>query len=175
MIRTSCIAVVCAVFASLIAGAQVDSPASRLQTASELTSLDAIDQPAWHLKLDVTVFDDKGKHPSEGAIDVWHAGTDERTAYSFGDASSVTLKHGGRSYYSAAGSALPFAAEEMLPQFLHPGPEPSEMDGAVPELRKQKFGKVQLECVMLTQPIKGAESIPLGLFPTYCMDEVGNL
>ena len=172
MIRTCCVAVVCVVGAWLSAGAQ-DSPASRLETAAALTSLDAIDQPAWHLKLEVTVFDAKGKNPGEGTIDVWHRGTDEKVAYVFGDATSATLKHEGKSYSSATGPTIPYEAEQMLPQILHPGPESVEMDGAVPELRKQKLGKVEFGCVMLTQPIKGAGSIPLGLFPTYCLDSEG--
>jgi TonB family protein len=43
------------------------------------------------------------------------------------------------------------------------------MEGAHPELRKQKFGNVEFDCVMLTQSIKGSSEVPLGLFPTYCM------
>lgn len=172
MVRAGCFAVVCVVWAGLAAGAQVESPASRLETASALTSLDTIDQPAWHLKLDVTLFDGKGKNPREGSIEVWHAGTDEKVAYVFGDASSAMLKHDGKTFYSGTRFAVPFEAEEVLLQFLHPGPGPAEGIGAVPELRKQKFGKSKLDCVMLTQPIGGA-LIPLGLFPTYCLDTGG--
>jgi TonB family protein len=173
MTKASCIAAVCVLVVGVAAGAQVESPASRLDAASKLTSLDAIGQPAWHLKLDVTVFGDKGKNPSEGTIEVWHAGADERTVYAFGEASSSRLKHDGKTYYSKTGVNAPFEADEVLQQVLHPGPMPGETSGAVPEIRKNKFGKVELDCVMLTQPIKGAGSIPLGLFPTYCMDPAG--
>jgi TonB family protein len=173
MIKASCIAIVCAFAVCVAAGAQVESPASRLDAASKLTSLDAIDQPAWHLKLDVTVFGDKGKNPTEGSIEVWHAGADERTVYSFGDASSSTLKHDGKTYYAKTGVSVPFEVSEILRQVLHPGPRPDETIGAVPDMRKHKFGKVELNCVMLTQPIKGAGSVPLGLFPTYCLDAAG--
>ena len=116
--------------------AQVDSPASRLEAASALTSLDGIEQKPWHLKLDVTVFDDKGKNPSEGTIEVWHAGEDERTVYTFGDASSTTLKHDGKTFVSATGPTVPFEAEQMLPQIVHPGPGPADLSGAVPELKR---------------------------------------
>jgi Gram-negative bacterial TonB protein C-terminal len=173
MIRFFCIALVCAAFAGLPAGAQVEKPASVLETASMLTSLDAIDQPAWHLKLDVTMFDDKGKNPSVGTVEVWHRNADERRVYTFGDATSTTLRHDGKTFYDAGGSVPSFQAEEVLRQVLHPGPMGAEMNGAVPEARKQKFGKVELTCVMLTQPIKGAGEIPLGLFPTYCLDANG--
>jgi protein TonB len=135
--------------------------------------LDGIAQPAWHLKLDVTVFDDKGKNPSQGIIEVWNAGADQRTVYTFGDASRSKLKHDGKTFYSATGPALPFEAEQVLTQVLHPGPGDVEMTDAVPELRKQKIGKVELDCVMLTQPLKRAGFLPLGLFPSYCMDANG--
>jgi TonB family protein len=173
MIKASCIAVVCVLAVGVAAGAQVESPASRLEAASTLTSLEGVDQPAWHLKLDVTIFGDKGKNPSEGTIEVWHAGADERTVYAFGEASSTTLKHDGKTYYRLSGSSLPFEAGEVLQQVLHPGPGPNETNDAVPEMQKHKFGKVELNCVMLTQPIKGAGIFPLGLFPTYCLDATG--
>jgi TonB family protein len=173
MIKASCIAVVCVLVLGVAAGAQIGNPASRLDAASALTSLDGIAQPAWHLKLDVTVFGDKGKNPSEGTIEVWHSGADERTVSVFGGASGTTMKHDGKSYYKLSGPSLPFEAEEVLQQVVHPGPRPSEAIDAVPEIQKHKFGKVELDCVMLTQPIKGAGKVPLGLFPTYCMDAAG--
>lgn len=173
MIKASCVVIVCALAVSVGAGAQVESPASRLDAASTLTSLDGINQRAWHLKLDVTVFDAKGKNPNVGTIEVWHAGADERTAYAFGEISGRTLKHDGETYYGRGVPGLPFEADEVLQQVLHPGPGPNDAIDAVPEMRKQKFDKVDLNCVMLTQPIKGVRSIPLGLFPTYCLDSVG--
>jgi TonB family protein len=173
MIKASCIVVICGLAAGVTAGAQVESPESRLEAASALTSLVGIDQPAWHLKLDVTVFGDKGKNPNEGTIEVWHAGTDEKVVYVFGDVSNVKLKRDGKTYYAKAGLSAPFEADEVLQQVLHPGPELDETNDTVPEIRKHKFGNVELDCVMLTQPIKGAGSVPLGLFPTYCMNSAG--
>jgi Gram-negative bacterial TonB protein C-terminal len=171
--RTCCAAVACFVVLVSAAGAQVESPASRLEAASALTSLEGVDQPAWHLKLNVMVFDSEGKNPSEGAIEVWHRNSDERSVYTFADASRTTLKHDGKTFVSATGPSIPFEAEQILTQIVHPGPEPVDVSGAVPELRKFKFGKVELSCVMLTQPIRGAGSVPLWLFPTYCIDANG--
>jgi len=157
-----------AMFAGVVAGAQVESAVSRLEAASALTALDGIDEKPWHLKLDVTVIDET-KVPNEGTIEVWHAGADQRIVYAFGDATSTTLQHDGKTFFSPAGPRLPFEAREILQEFMHPGPRQAEMDGSVPELRKQKFGKSEFECVMLTQSIKGSRQVPLGLFPTYCM------
>lgn len=171
MIKGLCVAAVAMMVGT--AAAQVDSPASRLQAASALTSIDAIDQPAWHLKLDVTLFDVKGKNPSQGTVEVWHRGRDERRVYVFWGASTTTLNHDGKIYYEKDRVEPPYEAEEVLQQVLHPGPEPREIEGAVPEARKKKFGNVELACLMLTQRIQGAGEIPLGLFPTYCVDGTG--
>jgi TonB family protein len=153
-----------------VAGAQVEGPAGRLASASALTALDGIDEKPWHLKLDVTVIDET-KVPNEGTIEVWHAGADQRIVYVFGDATRTTLQHDGKTFFSPAGPRLPFESREILQEFMHPGPRQVEMDGSVPELRKQKFGKNEFECVMLSQSIKGSRQVPLGLFPTYCMSK----
>jgi hypothetical protein len=58
----------------------------------------------------------------------------------------------------------------LLDQAVHPMPQSFEVQGSTPRLIKTKLGKVPLECVMLDQPIKGQDPLPLGLFPTYCMD-----
>jgi len=168
MIRTGCIAVVFGLSMGMMAGAQTDSPAGRLEAASALTALDSIDTKPWHLKLEVTVIDET-KVPNEGTIEVWHSSAEQRIVYTFGDATSTTLQHDGKSYYSPAGRRVPFEAREILKEFIHPGPRLAEMDGTVPELRKQKFGNVAFDCVMLSQTIKGSGQVPLGLFPTYCM------
>jgi TonB family protein len=53
-------------------------------------------------------------------------------------------------------------------QLLHPLPSQSEIDEFSPEKREQNFGKVKLQCVMLSQKIVRLAYAPLGLFPTYC-------
>jgi TonB family protein len=168
MISTCWVRLVSAVVIGSAAGAQVESPASRLEAASALMALDGIDAKPWHLKLDVAVIDET-KVPHEGTIEVWHAGADQRIVYAFGEATSTTLQHDGKTFFSPAGPRVPFEAREILQEFLHPGPRQAEMDGSVPELRKQKFGPNEFECVMISQSIKGSGKVPLGLFPTYCM------
>ena len=168
MTKAWCVGLVFGMFAGSMAGAQVESAAGRLEAASALTSLDGIDAKPWHLKLEVMVFDES-KVPNEGTIEVWHAGADERTMYTFGDATSTTLKHDGKTYYSFEGPSLRREAREIMQDVLHPGPRPAETDGTVPELRKEKFGTNEFDCVMLSRPLKGSRPVPLGLFPTYCI------
>jgi TonB family protein len=58
---------------------------------------------------------------------------------------------------------------DLLEQIVHPLAN-SDMAGAKPDLRKKKFGKVELDCIMLDQQLKNVAFPPFGLFPTYCFD-----
>ncbi len=49
-------------------------------------------------------------------------------------------------------------------------PHEHEIDESKPEFRKEKFGNVQLDCIMLDQRLEGVSAPPLGLFPTFCLD-----
>jgi TonB family protein len=44
------------------------------------------------------------------------------------------------------------------------------VEHAKPQMSTLKFGDVTLDCIMLSQPIEGLKSAPMGLFPTYCLD-----
>ena len=50
-------------------------------------------------------------------------------------------------------------------------PSDEKVDQTTPDMRKESFGKVSLECIMLTHPIKNVPYLPLGLYPTYCFDQ----
>jgi len=162
-----------AVFFALVVGssiAQKIAPGARLESATVQSTLNSPDLKPWHLKLDVTVFDDTGNNPNLGAIEVWQSGADSRTVYTFGSTSSTQIYHDAKIYRTSAGPELPYRASEVLQQFLHPGPDPNEIAGATPDLRKQNFGKITLDCIMLSQPVKRVAYAPLGLFPTYCLE-----
>ena len=150
--------------------AQKIAPGARLESATVQSTLNSPDLKPWHLKVDVTVFGDTGNNPNLGTIEVWQSGADSRTVYTFGSSSSTQIYHDAKIYRTSAGSELPYRASEVLQQFLHPGPDPKEIAGATPDLRKQSFGKITLDCIMLSQPMKRVAYPPLGLFPTYCLE-----
>jgi TonB family protein len=164
--KSIAIAVLCA---GRLCAAQETDPMARIQAATALSSLSGVDAKPWHMKMALTVFDDKGKSPQDGSVEIWHSAGDQRELYTFGSAKLTTLLHDGKRYSVANGGELPFGAEDLVAQVLHPGPDADDLQGSKPELRKQKFGKVSLECIMLTQPSHGTDAIPLGLFPTYCL------
>jgi len=153
--------------------AQELNPGARIATATALSSLvEKVGQKPWHLKMEVTVFDDKGKNPNTGTVEIWSNEPDQRAVYLFGDASETVLYHDKERYSLASGSVVPYQAFDAVQEVLHPGPSTSDLKSSEPELRKQKFGKVELDCIMLSHPMKvhRREDVPLGMFPTYCLD-----
>ena len=165
-----------AISVPVLASAQDADPGARLERIAALTSLNTIDQKPWHLKLDVTVFDNEGKNPKEGTIEVWRSGEDSREVEIFGESTETRLKRGGDVYWSSVGPAISYRVSEILEQILHPGPTDDDISSSTPILRKVKFGKVPLDCIMLSQVIKGKDidKLPLGLYPTYCLEPAGN-
>jgi len=148
--------------------AQDLSPGDRLRAASTTMDLTSADQQPWHLKLDVMAFDDDGKNPVPGTIEVWQSAEDRRTISTFGDSVSTGLKAGSKTYRRSSGPPMPERAAEVLRSVLSGGPAPRDIDASKPDLRKESFGNLKVECIMLAQPINRLAYAPLGLFPTYC-------
>lgn len=169
--KTVQVALVCLMAAVVpVARGLEANAATRIASAATLMSLDLVDQKPWHLKLGVTIFDQDGKNPNQGTIEVWQAGADQRTVYTFGNSASTVVRHAGESHVVSSGSSLPLEVEEVQQQVLSTGPRVSDLSESTPEIRKRKFGTAQLECIMLTERFKGTEFAPLGLYPTYCLD-----
>ncbi|MDQ2926016.1 MAG: hypothetical protein M3R43_10750, partial [Acidobacteriota bacterium] len=153
-----------------VANADDVAVTQRLVRATDASSLDSLTTKPWHAKLAVTVFDAKGKNPVEGTVEYWKAGEDWLRLTTIGSTTETLLRHDGHSYRSEGSSDVPYLATAALDEFLHPGPTQNEIEASKPELRKQNFGKVSLDCIMLSQPLKRVAFAPLGLFPTYCLD-----
>jgi TonB family protein len=161
--------------------AQNSDVGARLERATALTSAMAIDDRPWHMKLDVTVFDDAGKKPNTGTIEVFKQSKLSREVFTFGASVSTRIDDGTGIYWSSVGDPVPYRATEILEQVLHPGPTADDLNSGKPILVPHKFGKVSLDCIMVTQPIqvmkpiqvtqliRGLEPMPFGLYPTYCL------
>jgi len=149
------------------------SPAERIDAVIKSTGIaDLADQP-WHLKLEVTLFDEKGANPQVGTIEMWHAGDDRRTIYSFEETTRTDIRSGGKFYHSVNG-ALPYFASTVLEHTLHPGPITEDLDHAKPELQHKSLGGRAFDCIMLTHPVVDGAPVPLGLFPTFCLQHDTN-
>jgi TonB family protein len=146
------------------------SPHDRLVAAAQHSSLNDPDLKPWHLKLDVTVFDAKGLNPIAGTVETWHSGKNSKTVYTFGDSSRTILHNPDDTYEAHSGPDTPAIVDAVLEGFLDPGPSLEDIDASQPDIRTEPAGKVKLDCIMLSQPIKSAGTAPIGLFPTYCLD-----
>lgn len=153
--------------------AQGADPLARITAAADLTSMQSVNVKPWHLKLDVTVFDAQGANPQAGTVEVWHAGADERIVYTFGDATSALLFHDGKHYFRSTGTPIPAEAYQVVKEVLYPGPSAVDLAGATANVHPETFGKVAMDCIMVSQPTPGLKVVPLGLYPTYCVDKNG--
>ncbi len=120
--------------------------------------------------VDVQRFDSKGKPLEQGTIEAWWV-SDQRhkITYNFPSYSGSELQNQDGAFHSKDQTFQPPILLDVLHQFVHPM-KLGELDSTKPDLRKEKFGKVPLECIMLDQPLKTVAYPPLGLFPTYCLD-----
>ncbi len=153
--------------------ARADDAASRrdrLDKATAESTLDNLTSRPWHAKVNVTMFDDKGKNPVDATVEYWKSADESLRVITVGANTEAELHHDGHVYRSHTGDRIPSLAATAFQEFLHPGPLPFDLAGSTPELRKQKFGKTPLDCIMLTQPLKRLTLAPLGLFPTLCLD-----
>lgn len=145
------------------------TPTERLTAMTKSTGLANVTGKPWHLKADVTVFDDAGKNPSPGTLEIWHSDYGMRVTYNFGATTVTELKVGPDTHSSSTGPELPHRAIEVFDQLMHPGPSTEEIAESTVELEKHNFGKVSFDCIYLAQPIADRKPVPLGLFPTYCL------
>jgi TonB family protein len=146
-------------------------PAERLLAADQGSALDSANAKPWHLKMDVQLFDDKGKPSDHGTIEEWWSapGT-EKQVYQSNSYSATQILKDGKLYRTDGAGWPPYYFDLLRMEVVHPMPKPEEIQAAQPEMRKVPFGKVPLECIMLSQQIKRVAFAPLGLFPTYCFD-----
>lgn len=151
-----------------------EKPQDRLLAAATHAQLDVPGLKPWHLKLDVTLYDSNGSNPVAGTIEHWNADNGNRTVFTFGDATRTILNDGDKFYASHTGS-VPSLADSVFDAVLRPGPTQHDIQSSSPETTSENFGKVKLDCVMLTENILHKGAIAVGLFPTYCLDPGGEL
>jgi TonB family protein len=163
----------------LLAGdARAEDPAAlaaRLHATSAASSIDTPGLVPWHLKMDVQLFDEKGKPTEQGTIEEWWAsGEQSRVTYAMPSYTVTKLHNKDGFFQTKATTYEPSILDDLLNQIVHPVLHESEIDDAKPDLRKQTFGKVPMDCIMLDQPLKNVAFPPLGLFTTFCLEHDKN-
>ncbi len=143
----------------------------RLHKANIESALDAPDVKPWHLLASFQLFDARGQPTETGTIEEWWAGPQlYKIAYSSPGYTNSEIENKQGHFKLQADSYTPEYLEILRSQMVHPMPSVEEIDEAKLDLRKEDFGKVTLDCIMLTQPIVNVPYPPFGLFPTYCLD-----
>lgn len=149
--------------------------AKRLHNAAEASSLDDPALKPWHLKLDVQLYDAKGKPSEQGTIEEWWSPDADKRVYATPSYSATEILDKQGMHRTTGRAAPPYLLDAIRKLVVHPMASADEIDGSKPELRVESFGKVKLDCVMLDQPLKNVAFPPLGLFPTFCLDQSGDL
>jgi TonB family protein len=172
------VAVLTALQTFFMVGLRGQSPvalADRLQQATELTSLDAEGSKPWHLKLELQLFDKDGKPSETGTVEEWWASpTLNRVVYTSPSGTTTVVRNADGGFRTAGSTADEYLLDLMRRQVVHPMPSDGEVSGAKLEERIKTFGQVKLDCVLLTQEIRGVSKAPDGLFPTYCLEHDGH-
>jgi TonB family protein len=158
-------------FQPALRGQDAANLSARLQAADAVSALDVAGLKPWHLQMAVQMFDAKGKPGEQGTIEEWWASPGNyKQVYTLPSYTATFVDADGKMFRTPAASHPPALLDVLLRQATHPMPAGREVDDAQPQISKLAFGKVPLECIMLSQPIQGLKSPPMGLFPTYCLD-----
>jgi hypothetical protein len=152
-------------------GADKAALVQRLHNAAESSSIDDPALKPWHLKLTFQLFDKKGNASEEGTIEEWWSAGNDKRVYTSPSYTATEIRRDKELYRTAGQTSAPYLLDLLRDEVVHPLANDAEMNESVPDLRVESFGKVKLDCVMLDQPIKRVAYPPLGLFPTYCLDQ----
>ncbi len=146
----------------------------RITGATDKSALVYVGKP-FHLKMDVVLPGGTGTPDATATVERWQSGDDSKTIEAFGNGARTLLEQNGKSYSLSQGEAIPDLVNAALLQVLHPGPYPADLAGTSPDQRRQPFGKISLDCIMLSRPMKRVAFAPLGLFPTYCLNDADQI
>jgi TonB family protein len=149
--------------------AQDSQLVARLKSAEIAQSLDDPQLKPWHLKMTVQLYDTKGNVSESDTVEEWWAAPDQyRRVFTTPSWTAVQVKNATGYFVSGNSGTSFYLLEQMLTEVVHPV-QSTSVAPITPDLIKQKFGKVDLECLMLDPHLKGIPTPPLGLFPTYCL------
>jgi hypothetical protein len=154
-----------------------NDPKGMLAAAAPLYDFSAATLKPWHLKASYQVYDEKGDPAGTGTYEYWWASptvyrsTWTRDSGTHSDWHTADGKHA----YAASGKALSYFEYKLQSALFSPLPDADDLDPAKYRLERQMapLGKDKMPCVTVIRimPSNGKpQSVPLGLFPTYCFD-----
>ncbi|MGD0520190.1 MAG: energy transducer TonB [Terracidiphilus sp.] len=131
----------------------------------------------WHLKATYQLYDENGKPTEQGTYEYWwvspkiHRSSWTRPGVTHTDWYTADGKHA----YQASGEPLKFFEYKLQSALFSPLPDSDDLDPAKVRLDREPLGAKgnKLPCIMVVplMPQHGRiQTVPLGLFPTYCFD-----
>ena len=132
----------------------------------------------WHLKATYQLYDQNGKPSEQGTFEYWWASPKvNRTTWTRPAAThSDWYTADGKYSYKATGGALEYFEYKLQSALLSPLPDPKDLDPTKIRLDRKLEGMyagVKTPCIMVVplMPQHGQiQTVPVGLFPTYCFD-----
>jgi hypothetical protein len=134
----------------------------RLKAAAALSSLDDPTLKPWHWQLDVTLFDNDGKNPSTGALEIWSSGDNMLMRYSL-RSEQMTVLRVGEKLYRTPGNLKQLANAVFLQlQLIHPIPDQTFAATVTEKFTTEKIGKANVDSIapILVKPTN--ESVLIG-------------
>lgn len=132
----------------------------------------------WHLKATYQLYNEEGKPSEQGTYEYWWASpkvyrsTWTRPSASQSDWHTADGKH----TFKDSGEGLEYFEFKLQASLFSPLPDPSELDPTKIRLDRELepiFAGVKTPCIMVVplMPHHGqVQTVPVGLFPTYCFD-----
>ena len=155
---------------ALPAAAQKISAADRLAEVMRLNALDAAGMKPWDLRLSFQLYDAEGKPTEQGTFEeVWAAPDRWSVAMTRGERKDVLLDDGGRFFHSEK-AGFPGDAELLLDTVTHPLAAENAAHGQ-PTSEPRTFGSLKTDCLMVSYGAAMPVGAPLGLVPTYCVED----
>jgi TonB family protein len=131
----------------------------------------------WHFKASYQLYDEQGNPSEPGTYEYWWASPQvHRSTWTRGNSTHTDWHTAdGKHAYQATGERLNFFEYKLQTAFLSPLPKADDLDSTKVRLDRQnvQVGSAKLPCIMVVplMPQHGqVQTVPLGLFPTYCFD-----
>ncbi len=131
----------------------------------------------WHLKATYQLYDEKGKPTVQGTYEYWWVSPKVYRSSWTRPGATRTDWHtaDGKHAYQASGERLNFFEYKLQSELFSPLPDLSDLDPAKVRLDSESLKSMghKFPCIMVVplMPQHGRiQTVPLGLFPTYCFD-----
>lgn len=173
-----CRATLCFLTLSLLAAAPraraKDDPAAlnaSLLKSAAADSLNTAGLKPWHMKISAQLFDWKGNSAGTGTIEEWWmAPGNEKRVFTFPDYQGAEIITSDGVWRSPGLASEPMLIGIIITQIVNPTIAQEKMTGAKPATRSLMLGSVNMPCIMVAKPNNRVDDIPIGLYPSWCME-----